>query len=103
MRAAVLVGRDADWALRLARHWVDAGEDVTVVLVGAATALARAGHEAGGRLREAVAAGASVLAVDAALRRRAMDAAELEEGVKVADLDEVADLLADGVDKAVWL
>lgn len=103
MRVGLLVSTELDEAVGLARDWVADGATVTVVLLDGATAHARAGHARAGVTGALVGEGVTVLAHDAALRRRGIRPAALAEGVKVCDLDEVADLVAEGVDRAVWL
>ena len=103
MRTTLLVSRDLDWSLALATDWVAAGDYVTVVLLDSAVAATRRGHAAAARVRAAVDAGATLVAEEQALRSRAVPSAEGADGIKVVSLDEVADLLVDGTDKAVWL
>lgn len=100
---ALLLSQRAAEGLALARAWADAGEEVTAVLLDGAAAAARDGHPDAAAIREALAAGVAVAAHDDALRRRAVSAGSLVDGVKTVDLDEVADLVAEGSDKAVWL
>lgn len=100
MRHALLVGRDAVEGLRLAVSWATAGDSVTVVLLAEATAVARPGHADAGRIDEAIAAGVDVRGHDEALRRRGISWPV--PGVKVLDLDELADLVTSGADRAVW-
>lgn len=103
MRVALLLSRDPAGGLALARAWAADGDDVTAVLLDGAAAAARAGHVhadvVAGALRDRVA----VSALDEALGRRGIAADALVDGVKRVDLDEVADLVAEGADKAVWL
>lgn len=97
---AVLVSSEPERALGFALRWAQSGDEVSVVLLDDAAAAARPGHPAAGLLRSLVDAGASVAVHDDALRRRGLDAAVV--ALKVVDLDEVADLVAEGMDKAVW-
>jgi len=103
MRHALLISRDARWALDLARRWVAAGDTVTAVLLDRSVALARPGHADADAVTAAVAGGVAVNAHDDALRRRGLAGAPLADGVKPVDLDEIADLVSDGSDRAVWL
>jgi hypothetical protein len=102
-RHAVLVSTDPQWALELARAWAAAGDEVTLVLLDAAAALARPAHPLGDRVASAAGAGVTLLVHDGALRRRGLDRAAVRGDLKVVTLDEVADLVADGADRAVWL
>lgn len=103
MRIALLVSLDPGWALRLARSWAVAGDAVQVVLLDVAAAVARPGHQQAAAVGAALADGVLVSAHDDALRRRSLARGALVHGVKVVDLDEVADLVSEGADKVVWL
>lgn len=103
MHRALLVSRDLDWPLTLALSWADAGDSVTVVLLDGTVASARRGHEAAPALQNAVVAGLAVVVESRALQLRAIPSDRLIDGLKIVDLDEVADLIADGSDRTVWL
>lgn len=103
MRVALLLSQCSAQGLALARAWREAGDEVDVVLLDGAVAAARRGHARAELVRAALAAGAAVAAHDEALRRRGVTDGALLDGVKTVDLDEVADLVAEGADKAVWL
>ena len=103
MHIGVLVSTDVRWAAGLATQWIVGGDEVTVVLLDAAAAAARRGHAESGTVAELLRGGAVVAAQADALRRRAIRSDQRVEGVKVVDLDEVADLVADGTDKVMWL
>lgn len=103
MRIALLLSQCSTQGLALARAWRAAGDEVDVVLLDAAVSAARRGHAHADALREGLAAGVAVAAHDEALRRRGILAGGLLDGVKTVNLDEVADLVAEGADKAVWL
>jgi len=103
MKTALLLSAAAEADLELARAWAAAGDEVQVVLLDTAAGIARAGHTLHDSLRRVLAAGVTVVAHDDALRRRAIDAASLADGVKVADMDEIADLVAEGAQRVVWL
>lgn len=103
MRITVLASHPAPSTVALAAAWASAGDAVTLVLLDAAAALARTGHPGARALTRAQESGVVVAAHDDALRRRGLVGASLSEGVKAIDLDEVADLVVDGADKAVWL
>ncbi len=100
MHHALLVGRNATDGLALAVSWVSAGDEVTVVLLAEAVAIARPGHADATAVEDAVAAGVDVRGHDEALRRRGIRAPVAE--VKPLDLDELADLVTVGADRAVW-
>lgn len=100
---ALLVSGDVPWALSLAAAWVGAGDSVTAVLLDTAVTAARPEHLDAPALRAALQAGVALAVEEHAMLRSGLRAERLVEGVKVLDLDEVADLLADGADKAVWL
>lgn len=102
-RVLVVATSDAAWPADLATRWAEAGDQVTLVLLAGAAAAARVGHEAGEALVAALAAGASVSAHDQALARRGIGPERSVDGVKATDLDAVADLIADGADRVVWL
>jgi hypothetical protein len=70
------------------------------VLLDAAVGIVRAGHAENVVLERLAKAGATVLAHDDALRRRAVNAAAA--GATAVDLDAIADLLTVDVDRAVW-
>ena len=103
MRIALLLSHAPAPALALARAWRNAGDEVDVVLLDAAAARGRDGHADGAALREVLAAGVAVAVHDDAARRRGLDTAGLLEGLKTVDMDEIADLVAEGADKVVWL
>lgn len=103
MRRTLLISSDPLFALQLAARW-QAGEDtVSAVLLDAAAAVARAAHPDAAAITEALQTGVAVAVHDDALRRRAVASGAVVDGVKVVDLDEVADLVGDGSDWAVWL
>ena len=103
MRHALLVSGPVDWPFALAAAWVRADDEVVVVLLDGAVAASRASADTAAAIGDLLTAGVSVLAEDGALRRRGIAAAAIVDGVKVTGLDEVADLVADGSDRVVWL
>jgi hypothetical protein len=103
VRTTILVSDDLRWAIELAQAWVSADDQVTVVLLDTAAAAARVGSADAAALAAVLGAGGSVLAEERAVQRRVIGAAALVDGVKVLRLEELADLLVDGTDKAVWL
>ena len=103
MLSVVLVSRDTAWALALARTPRDNPTPLHVVLLDASAGAARATHPCAARIRDAVAAGVAVAVHDEAALRRGMTTADLVEGVKTVDLDEIADLVADASGSVMWL
>ena len=102
MRVTVLVSDPARWVLEAACGWVAGGDATTVVLLDAAAALARPGHPDAGAVRKAQEGGVTVVVHDGALVRRGMAPGAVADGVAVVDLDEVADLITTGADRALW-
>lgn len=103
MRIVLLLSNAAPEALELARAWRDAGDQVELVLLDGAVAAARRAHPLAAALKAVLAAGVAVSAHQEALSRRGVTEGGLLDGVKAVELDEVADLVAEGSDKAVWL
>ena len=102
MSRVLLVSRDVPWALQLAAGWA-AQEPTHVVLLDRAVASARAGHDDDDALSGAVVAGVVVAVHADAAGRRALGPGALVDGVKVADLDEIADLIGDATGRVVWV
>ena len=103
MVGVLLVSRDTAWALAVAREQRPDSSPLHVVLLDSAAAAARATHPCAAALRDAVHAGATVVVHDEAVQRRGMGAADLVDGIKTVDLDEVADLVADARGRVMWL
>ena len=103
MLSVVLVSRDTAWALALARIPRDGQAALHVVLLDASAASARASHPCAARIREALTAGVVVSVHDEAALRRGMTTADVVEGVKIVDLDEIADVVADAPGTVMWL
>jgi len=101
VRVTVLASDPARWVLETARGWAQAGDAPTVVLLDAAAALARPGHPDADVVRAAQAGGVAVAVHDGALRRRGVAPSAVADGVRVIDLDAVADLVTNG-DRALW-
>lgn len=102
MSRVLLVSRDVPWALQLAGGWATQ-EPTHVVLLDRAVASARTGHGDQGALAAALAAGVVVTVHGDAAGRRALGPGDLVDGVKVAELDEIADLIGDATGRVVWL
>lgn len=100
MIRALLTSQQPDEALALAAVWARAGDDVTVVLLDAATAILRPGHDAAAALDAARAVGVRIWAHDDAVAERAP--AHTAAAVDVIDLDEVATLIGDPQTRAQW-
>ncbi|CAN5739125.1 MAG: hypothetical protein H0T98_09915 [Euzebyaceae bacterium] len=100
MSSLLLLSGDLVWGLRMAITRI-ATEQVTVVLLDRAAAAARPGHTDAEAVAAAVAAGATVVAHDDALRRRGIR--QVAEGIGVVDLDRITDLLVEGADQVAWL
>lgn len=101
-RVTVLVSSRVAEVLPVVEAWARSGDTVTIVLLDGAAASARPGHADAPALKALGDAGAVLAAHDDALRRRALPLGSLVEGVKAVDLDEVADLITTGADRAVW-
>lgn len=96
-----LVASDGPHPLRVAAGLAGDGEEVVLVLLEDAVAVARGGHRFGDALEAATAAGVRVLAEEEALARRAIEPPA--DGVKPTDLGAVVDLLFDWSDRQAWL
>lgn len=103
MLSVVLVSRDPAWALAAAGRPRPADAPLHVVLLDSGAGAARTTHPCAGRIRDALGAGITVVVHDEAALRRGMTAADLVEGVKTVDLDEIADLVADAAGTVMWL
>ena len=102
MQRIVLVSHDPSDALDLATAWV-ATDPTHVVLFDGAAAAARRNHPDHAAVAAAAAAGVVVSVHDDAVLRRGMTAADLADGVKTVDLDEIADLIGDATGPVIWL
>lgn len=102
MRISLLVSGCVTEALGLATCWAGAGDTVTVVLLDSAAAAARRGHGAGAALAEATRAGIVLAVQDEALARVAVRSEDRSDDVKVMDLGEIADLVAEQSDRVLW-
>lgn len=100
MTHALLTSQQPEEALALGTGWADAGADVTVVLLDAATAVLRPGHDAAGDLAAARAAGVRIWAHADAVTERAVE--PRDASVELVDLDAVATLLGDPDTRAQW-
>ena len=103
MLSVVLVSRDPAWALAAAARPRPAEAALHVVLLDSGAGAARASHPCADRVRDAIAAGVTVVVHDEAALRRGMTPGDLVDGVKTVDLDEIADLVADAPGTVMWL
>lgn len=100
MTHALLTSQQPEEALGLGTAWADAGADVTVVLLDAATAVLRPGHAAAPVLVAAHDAGVRLWAQADAVAERAVDVGH--PAVELVDLDAVASLLGDPDARVQW-
>lgn len=102
MTVALLTSQQPAEALALGARWARAGDDVTVVLLDAATAVLRPGHDRRDEVSAASAAGVRIWAHSAALSERAIvEPGDVE--IDAVDLDAVAALIGeDGVRVQWW-
>lgn len=100
MSHALLTSQQPEEALALGSRWADAGADVTVVLLDAATAVLRPGHDAADELVAARAAGVRIWAQADAVAERAVEVGGT--AVELVDLDAVATLLGTPDTRAQW-
>lgn len=100
MTHALLTSQQPAEALALGAAWATAGDQVTVVLLDAATAVLRPGHDAAAGVAAAHDAGVRIWVHGDALTERAVDAHAAP--VDVVDLDAVATLLGDADTRAQW-
>lgn len=100
MTVALLTSQQPSEALALGTAWARDGEDVTVVLLDAATVLLRPGHDDASGLRDAASAGVRLWAHDHALAEHLIDPAGTP--VDPVDLDHVAALIGDPAARVQW-
>lgn len=100
MTHTLLTSQQPEEALALGTGWAATGADVTVVLLDAATAVLRAGHEAAAQLTAAQDAGVRVWAHADAVTERAVDVGHTL--AELVDLDAVAVLLGDPQMQVQW-
>jgi hypothetical protein len=96
---ALLASQQPSEALALGADWARAGDDVTVVLLDAATTLLREGHAAAQLLADAQDTGVTVWAHDTATTERGIT----DHGkVTLVDLERVAALITEDAAKVQW-
>lgn len=101
MTVALLTSQQPAEALALGTRWARAGDEVTVVLLDAATAVLRGGHDRRDDVSTARAAGVRVWAHRAALAERAI-AEPGDIDVAAVDLDAVAALVGEHDIRVQW-
>ena len=103
MVGVLLVSRDTAWALAVARAPGQESSAPSVILLDSAAAAARSSHPCAEAIQAAIEAGTTVVVHDEAVQRRGMESADLVDGLKTVDLDEIADLIADASGTVMWL
>lgn len=101
MTVALLTSQQPAEALALGATWAQAGDDVTVVLLDAATAVLRTGHDHHDDVTAARSAGVRIWAHHAALVERAIVTPDDIE-VEPVDLDAVATLIGEDDTRVQW-
>jgi sulfur relay protein TusB/DsrH len=76
------------------------GNDVTLFLIENGVLAARKGAEIGKNLTELSKRGTRIMAEDISCRARGIS--QLAEGVAQSNMDQLADLIAEGSDKVLW-
>jgi sulfur relay protein TusB/DsrH len=76
------------------------GNDVTLFLIENGVLAARKGAEIGKNLTELSKRGTRIMAEDISCRARGIG--QLVEGVAQSNMDQLADLIAEGSDKVLW-
>jgi sulfur relay (sulfurtransferase) complex TusBCD TusD component (DsrE family) len=76
------------------------GNDVTLFLIENGVIAARKGGEIGKNLTDLSKRGAKIMADDISCKARGV--AQLAEGVTQSNVDQLADLIAEGSDKVIW-
>ncbi len=78
----------------------DNGNDVTMFLIENGVLAARKGSEVGKNLSELAKRGTKVLAEDVSCNSRGVK--QLADGISTSNIDQLADLIAEGCDKVLW-
>jgi len=92
-----------DYSFELAKQLKPLKHDVTIYLIQDAVFAARKRFQAGEKLlAEAKASKLKLLADEVSLRQRGITKSRLAEGVRVSNTSELADLLMEKSDKAIW-
>lgn len=105
-RYLILQSRDPlegeNYGLFLADQLQGRGNEVTLYFLENGAGGLRRGSAVAGAIERFRSAGGRVLAEDVALKARGIAAGDLIEGVEVSTMSELADLLVDWSDKALW-
>lgn len=105
-RYVIVTSRDlheyasSPYILELAGSLKNRGHEVTLYLIENGVLAARQGAQLGRRLSELSRAGVAILAEDISAKARGIE--QLAEGVRLSNMDELADLIVDGCDKVIW-
>ena len=92
-----------DYAFELGRQLREAQHDVTIYLVQDGVFIARRSYKAGAALvDDADRSGVKLLADAVSLRQRGVVGDRVANGVSVADMTALVDLLMERSDKAIW-
>ena len=86
--------------LELAGALKNRGHEVTLYLIENGVLAARRGAHLAARLSDLSRAGVTVLAEDVSAKARGIE--QLADGVRLSNMDELADLIVDGCDKVIW-
>jgi sulfur relay protein TusB/DsrH len=78
----------------------ESGNDVTLFLIENGVIAARKGGEIGKNLSDLSKQGAKIMADDISCKARGI--AQLADGVNQGNVDQLADLIAEGSDKIIW-
>ena len=92
--------KESDFALNLASSLKKKGNETTLFLLENGALAARKGSEVATRLTTLSKEGVKVLAEDLSLKLRGVK--ERAEGVAESNMDGLADLILNGVDKVIW-
>jgi len=85
---------------KVARKLKEDGNEVTLFLVENGVIAARKGAEIGKGLVDLLSRGAKVFAEDISLKARGIS--QLTDGIAQSNMDQLADLIAEGSDKVLW-
>ena len=92
--------KESDFALNLASQLKKSGNETTLFLIENGVLSARKGSEPSARLTTLSKEGVKVMAEDLSLKLRGVK--ERAEGIAESNMDVLADLILNGVDKVIW-